>query len=80
MRRSTQKKQSDIERILFGRGQEDLYDTETLYVVFSELEPECTSELRRKTRVQSWHLMNLEKRIEFLRDWLPEFEGALLVS
>ncbi len=46
----SKKKQSDIKRILFGRGQEDLNDTETLYAVFSELESECISELRRMIR------------------------------
>ena len=36
-------KQNDIERILYSRGQEEEFDSDTLYAVFSELHPKpCT--------------------------------------
>ena len=70
----TRRKQSDIERILYGRGQEELYDTDTLYAVISELEPERVTELRQALRAEQWHLMDTETRIGFLHDRLPELE------
>ncbi len=68
----TRRRQSDIERILYGRGQEEIYDTETLYAAFSELEGERVSELRQALRDEGWHLMDRELRLEFLHDRLPE--------
>lgn len=68
------RRQSDIERILYSRGQEELYDSDTLYAVFSELEPERVAELRQAVREQSWHLMDRETRMDFLRDRLPDLE------
>ena len=67
-------RQSDIERIFYSRGQEDLYDSDTLYAVFSELEPERVTELRRAIRGQSWHLVDREARLDFLCDWLPDLD------
>lgn len=68
------KKQSDIERILYARGQENQYDTETLYARFSGLEPERVAEIRHEIREQRWHLMDRAARLEFLHEQLPEFE------
>ena len=68
------RRQSDIERILYSRGQEELYDSDTLYAVFSELEPELVAELRQAIREQSWHLMDRETRMDFLRDRFPDLE------
>lgn len=68
------RRQSDIERIFYGRGQEDDYDSETLYAVFSELEPERVTELRQAIREQAWHLMDREARLDFLRDQIPDLE------
>ena len=68
------KKQSDIERILYARGQENHYDTETLYARFSGLEPERTAEIRHEIREQRWHLMGQAARLDFLHEQLPEFE------
>ena len=59
---------------MYARGQEDIYDTETLYARFSELAPERAAELRGLLREQRWHLMDREARMEFLRDQLPEYE------
>ncbi len=68
------RRQSDIERIFYGRGQEDDYDSEMLYAVFSELEPERVTELRQAIREQAWHLMDREARLDFLRDQIPNLE------
>lgn len=68
------RRQSGIERILYGRGQEDIYDTETLYAVFSALEPERAARLRLAIRDERWHLMDRQTRLEFLHDQLPEYE------
>lgn len=68
------RRQSDIERILYGRGQEELYDTDTLYAAFSGLEPERVGELRQAIREQAWHLMDRGVRLAFLRERLPDYE------
>jgi len=68
------RRQSDIERILYGRGQEELYDTDTLYAAFSGLEPERVGELRQAIREQAWHLMDRRTRLAFLRECLPDYE------
>ena len=68
------KRKSDVERILYARGQEDTYDPDELYALFGSLPPEKISSLRRAMREQAWHLMDEDIRERFLREWLPEFE------
>jgi len=65
-------RQSDIAKILFARCQEDDYDTDTLYALFSALSQEQVTELYRAIRDNSWHLMPEESREAFLRRYLPE--------
>ncbi len=65
-------RQSDIAKILFARCQEDDYDTDTLYALFSALTQEQVSELYHAIRVQQWHLMPEENREAFLRQYLTE--------
>ena len=67
-------KKSDIERILYARGQEDAYDPDELYALFGSLPPEKVSALRQAMQKQAWHLMDEDARERFLREWLPEFE------
>lgn len=67
-------KQTDIERILYSRGQEDLYDTDTLYALFSEMEPGRIADIRRQLTEQKWHLMDKTEWLDFLSDYLPEAE------
>lgn len=71
-----QKRKSDVERILYARGQEDAYDPDELYALFGSLPPEKVSALRQAMREQAWHLMDEDARERFLREWLPvpEFE------
>ena len=68
------KRKSDVERILYARGQEDAYDPDELYALFGSLPPEKVSALRQAMREQAWHLMDEDARECFLREWLPEFE------
>lgn len=65
-------RQSDIAKILFARCQEDDYDTDTLYALFSALSQEQVTELYRAIRENNWHLMPEENREAFLRLYLPE--------
>ena len=68
------KRKSDVERILYARGQEDAYDPDELYALFGSLPPEKVSALLYAMREQAWHLMDEDARERFLREWLPEFE------
>ena len=68
------KRKSDVERILYARGQEDTYDPDELYALFGNLPPEKVSALRQAMREQAWHLMDEDARECFLQEWLPEFE------
>lgn len=72
------KRKSDVERILYARGQEDAYDPDELYALFGSLPPEKVSALRQAMREQAWHLMDEDARERFLREWLtePEFEDV----
>ena len=68
------KRKSDVERILYARGQEDEYDSDELYALFGSLPSERVSALQHAIREQAWHLMDEDARERFLREWLPEFE------
>ena len=66
-------KQNDIERILYSRGQEEIFDSDTLYAVFSELHPKRVSDIRREITKRQWHMIDKEERLDFLADFLPEY-------
>lgn len=68
------KRKSDVERILYARGQEDAYDPDELYALFGSLPPEKVSALQQAMREQAWHLMDEDARERFLREWVPEPE------
>ena len=59
------KRKSDVERILYARGQEDTYDPDELYALFGSLPPERVSALRRAMREQVWHFMDEDARETF---------------
>lgn len=65
-------RQSDITKILFARGQEDDYDTDTLYALLSACSQEQISDLYTAIREQQWHLMQEEHREAFLQQYLPK--------
>ena len=67
-----QQRKTDINRILYARGQEEVCDSDELYAFFQQLSPERISTLRRAIVDQQWHLMTEGQREEFLREWLPE--------
>ena len=64
-------RQGDIERILYSRGQDDLYDTDTLYALFSALSQERVGEIYNAIRGNNWHLMTADERESFLQQYLP---------
>lgn len=65
-------RESDVAKILFARCQEDDYDTDTLYALFSVLSQERVTELYQAIREQQWHLMPEDIRESFLQQYLPE--------
>ena len=67
-----QQRKTDIDRILYARGQEEVYDSDELYAFFQQLSPERIAALRKGIVEQQWHLMTEAQRETFLREWLPE--------
>lgn len=64
-------KKTDIDRILYARGQESYYDVDELYADFSKIKPNQIEKLRTTICEQSWHLMDSLERMSFLEDNLP---------
>lgn len=62
---------TDVERILYARGQEELVTAEELYAAFSALEPEQAAALLEQIREQEWHFLAPGEREDFLREHLP---------
>lgn len=65
------KRMTDIERILFARGQEDIYDIDALYGVFSMLTYEEADRLYQALEAEKWQFLLPEQREEFLQTYLP---------
>ena len=63
---SDMKRRSDVERILFARGQEEEYTADELYGLFAGMSAEHISEVRRNLTDQQFHLMDYEERIDFI--------------
>lgn len=66
-----QSHRTDVERILYARGQEELVTAEELYAAFSALEPEQVTALLEQIREQEWHFLAPGEREDFLREHLP---------
>lgn len=62
---------TDVERILYARGQEELVTAEELYAAFSALEPEQVTALLEEIREQAWQFLPPGERENFLREHLP---------
>ena len=62
----------DIDRILYARGQEELYDSDELYAFFQQLPPERITALRQAISDCQWHFMASDERETFLMAHLPE--------
>lgn len=67
-------REQDVDRILYARGQEELYDSDTLYAAFSDIEPERIGEILSAVRDEEWHLMAMPERLQFLADNVSELE------
>lgn len=61
---------TDVERILYARGQEELVTAEELYAAFSALEPEQVTALLEQIREQAWQFLPPRERENFLREHL----------
>ena len=66
-----QSHRTDVERILYARGQEELVTAEELYAAFSALEPEQAAALLEEIREQVWQFLPPGERESFLREHLP---------
>ena len=72
-------RKSDIERILFMRGQENDYDTDELYALFTDFTPEEIEEIYNQIQECKWQFMLPEEREQFLRKYLvgDKFESYI---
>ena len=68
----TASKKNDIDRILFARGQEEMYDTDELYALFQQLPDDRIEETLGKLREARWQYLKREDREELLSTLLPE--------
>lgn len=68
-------RKNDIERILFSRGQEDIYDADELYAAFQDISEERVTEIRAAIVESRWHFMDSESRFDFLESHLPELDN-----
>lgn len=65
-------KRRDIDRILTMRDQENAYDTDSLYALFTGIDAARIKTVRDALRAEQWHFMKPEERLSFLREYLPE--------
>lgn len=65
-------RKSDIERILFMRGQENDYDTDELYALFTDFTPEEIEKIYNRIQECKWKFMLPEEREQFLRLYLSD--------
>lgn len=68
------KHKSDIDRILFARGQEELWDTDELYAQLGRLPPKQVEKIWAALNEAKWQFLDEEQRVQFLITWLPEFD------
>jgi len=64
-------RRSDIERILYARGQENDFTADELYGVFTNCPAEEIARIRRDLTAQKWHFMSMKQREAFLFTALP---------
>ena len=65
-------KRQDIDRILTMRDQENTYDTDSLYALFTGMDATHIKAVRDALRAEQWHFMEPEERLSFLHEYLPE--------
>lgn len=66
------RRQSDIRRILYRRGQDD--DVDGLYAAFTGISADRMADIRAKLTEHQWLFTHPERREELLSLWLPELE------
>lgn len=54
------------------RDQEDTYDSESLYALFTEIDATRIKTIRDALKSEKWHFMKPEERLSFLAEYLPE--------
>ena len=67
-------RQNDVNRILYSRGQEIKYDSDSLYSLFAGIDPEYISIVREAIINEKWHLMEREERYDFVKRHFPDFD------
>ena len=65
-------KRRDIDRILTMRDQENTYDTDSLYALFTGIDAARIKTVRDALQAEQWHFMKPEERLSFLHEYLPE--------
>ena len=70
------KRMTDIERNLFARGQESVYDIDALYGAFSALTYEEADRLYQALEAEKWQFLSMEQRELFLQTYLPGADFA----
>ncbi len=68
------KRITDIERILFARGQEDLCDIDSLYAAFFSMTYEEADALYQALETEKWQFLPPDAREAFLQRYLPSSE------
>ena len=68
------KRHSDVERILFARGQENEYTADELYGLFASMPAEEVAKARQMLKTEQFHFMNKEQRLRFI--YSPVFGSA----
>ena len=71
------KHRSDVERILFARGQEEEYTADELYGLFAGMSAEHVAEVRRNLTEQQFHLMDYEERVDFIQSFISSDNYAV---
>ena len=70
------KRRSDIDRILFSRGKENMYSTDELYALFDNASPEQICRARFQLSEQNWPLTPPEDRRTVIYAILPHHYDA----
>lgn len=65
-------KRRDIDRILTMRDQENTYDTDSLYALFTGMDATHIKAVRDALRAEQWHFLKPKERLSFLHEYLPE--------
>lgn len=63
---SDMKRRSDVDRILFARGQEEEYTADELYGLFAGMDADNIAKARQMLTELQFHLMSKEQRLQFI--------------